>query len=189
MLVLFLVIMTWKVLNEQPGIFGEKRGEIFRGYDEKYGKDNWQVRYNCGDKFLDFLSACQIFQDAYLVDSYTNAEAWNRLKEEAWEIYDVDDTDLKSGLDYSVQNGRGVHIQDIAIRNVFHQRVWDFEGDALIQARGDSASELGRMFSPYVVDFHDPDKIVQPSYFSGKKWAGSVEDWMQSCKVLLFRSS
>jgi nicotinate-nucleotide adenylyltransferase len=72
-------------------------------------------------------------------------------------------------------------LQDIAVRIALKSLKRKFEGDRLIQIRGNRSE--GSFLSPGVVPFHKPEAIEQPE-LQGWWGPGTVESFWQSNKVL-----
>lgn len=177
--------MSWQPI-QRPGHFGEKREELFREYDKRYGKDNWKIKWSWGlENYISFLGACHIYEGSYLADSFKREEVWLELIREASDVYDHESSNVEAGFNYSVQNGNATHIQDIAIRNVVRRRGWKFKGDKLVQVRSHK-EKWGKLLSPGKVPFHDPPAIETP-HLDGWWERDSVEDFYQSNKWLLVR--
>jgi len=176
--------MGWKNI-ERPGVFGDKKAEIIAGYDSEYGKSNWRIVHKHAEGFIQFPEVCKLFEESYLQDSIRRETLWAQLRDTALDVYDIDESDRESGLDYSIQNNVATHIQDIAIRNVFVRRGWEFEGSELVQIRS-KAEPFGKVLTPGRVPFHDPQLIVVP-HLAGWWDINSVEDFYQSNKVLQVR--
>ncbi|MBT3690883.1 hypothetical protein HOD29_01240 [archaeon] len=166
----------------RPGVFSFDKSKIFAEYDEKYGEDNWRIVHRYGRRKINFKETCKLFEEAYYLDSFNRGIIWEGLQRQAKDVYDLDKIDVLSGLNYLVQNNVATHIQDIAIRNVFKRRGWEFMGRELVQIRG-NAGFFGKRLSPYNVMFHEPENIIQPS-LEGKWLKNSVEDFYQSNKYL-----
>jgi len=173
--------MNWKTI-ERPGPFGDKKSQILKEYDLNYGKNNWRIVHKYNDLFLSFIQTCKVFEEAYFQDSFRRPGLWKELRQNARDVYDISESDIKSGLDYSIQNNVATHIQDIAIRNVFARRKWVFVGEEYFQIRSNS-KPFGFELTPGKVLFHEPWTIVNPSI---KGWwdKNSVEDFYQSNKYL-----
>jgi hypothetical protein len=173
--------MTWKTL-ERPGYFGKKRDEFYKRYNETFGKDNWRIMWQWNGEQIPYGLACQIYEDGYYFDSFRRETLWKELGAVAKEVYDHQESDIESGLDYSIQSGNATHLQDIAIRRVMFRRGFRFKGDKLIQIRGHE-EYWGQMLSPGKVSFHLPELIIVPHL---EKWwnKDSIEDFWQSNKVL-----
>lgn len=176
-----MIAMEWKVIG-RPGFFGDKRDEIFRQYDEKYGAGNWEIAWLWSGRTIPFEIACQIYEDSYYADSFLRGDLWKDLVSVAKDVYDHTQSNVNSGLDYSVQEGTATHLQDIAIRRVVLRRGWDFEGDELVQIRSHKTYWGGKL-SPGRVPFHLPHLIEVP-HIAGWYDSNSVEDFYQSNKVL-----
>tara|TARA_Y100000034_G_C6886703_1_gene407204 strand:+ start:1335 stop:1862 length:528 start_codon:yes stop_codon:yes gene_type:complete len=170
----------------RPGFLGEKKEEKHREYDETYGADNWEMGWWWNERLINFETACQIYEGGYYHDSFNREELWEKLISKARDVYDHKESNIQSGLDYSIQEGTSTHIQDISIRNVVLKRGWEFEGKELIQIRGHS-TYWGNNLSPGKVPFHLPDKIYKPN-IEGWWKVDSVEDFYQSNRVLIIKS-
>jgi hypothetical protein len=203
--------MTW-FFAERPGFFGRRRAEKIAALNEKYGRDNWQLRhvipfdYNgvvpCSaalepgfpvkiEHTYDFPAACVTFYE----ESYYR---WLKMHPEQVDficqfkdVYDNDISNIQSGLDYTHQHDAGsyaTHIQDIAIRCVLNRLGRTFTGanGGYLQIRG---HEAGQHLNPGHVPFFNPSLILQPSLRPtwAKEW--SVEDMWQSNKVCLVRKT
>lgn len=181
---------NWKPV-ERPGSFGSKRDEIFNGWDELYGKGNWKIAYKVGDRFLSFLEACQLYEDAYYEFMRDNPGITQMLIEEAWNVYDDDESNIGSEFDYSRQETKRTHIQDIAIRNALKRLNRWFMGNALIQIRHVAGHHpLSLLLSPGAVPFHQLELMESPIPGEKKPWYmdNSVEDWYQRAKYLMVKA-
>lgn len=174
----------WKTV-ERPGFFGKKKAEKYKIYDDKYGEGNWRVMWKWNGLTISWLDACLLYEDAYFEDSKKREDLWMELISEAKDVYDHDKSDVKSGLDYLIQDGPATHIQDITIRRVvLLRRCWKFEGKKLIQIRSHS-KYWGELLSPGRVRFHKPQHILDPPIEFDVWWnPNSVEDFYQRNKVL-----
>lgn len=179
----------WKPIK-RPGAFGSKRDDVFKELDEQYGKGNWKIAYKVGDEFLDFEAACKIYEDAYYEFLSSNAGITNLLIDSACNVYDDEETNVDSGFDYSRQETKRTHIQDIAIRNALKRMgVW-FKGNELIRIRHVAGNHpLSLLLSPGAVPFHKAELIEPPIESDKKLWymEKSVEDWYQRAKYIMIR--
>lgn len=176
--------MEWETIG-RPGFFGKKKREIFEGYTQKYGKENWRIMWTWNDIIIPWIDACLIYEDAYFEDSKEREDLWQKLILEAKDVYDFDKSNIESKLKYEIQEGPSTHIQDITIRRVvLLRRGWQFKGNKLIQIRSHK-SYWGEQLSPGKVKFHLPELITEPQ-FEGDYWwdFNSVEDFYQRHKVL-----
>lgn len=173
--------MVWKTA-ERPGYFGKKRDKIYKSYNKKYGEGNWKIAWKWHDQIIDYLTACQIYEDGYYADSFKREGLWKELTSAAKNVYDYEEQDVESGLDYLIQKANATHLQDIAIRRVVLRRGWEFKGDKLIQIRSHSVY-WGENLSPGRVPFQLPELIVTP-HLNGWWDNSSIEDFWQSNKTL-----
>jgi len=173
--------MVWKTV-ERPGYFGERKHELLKSYDEKYGRGKWRIAWKWKDEFIDFEKACLLYEEAYFADSFKRESLWQELISKASDVYDNDISNVHSRFDYTKQETTATHIQDIAIRRVVKRRGWDFRGEELIQIRSDN-KYWGDKLNPSGVGFHLPDLIEEP-HIEGWWKKDSVEDFYQSNKVL-----
>jgi len=173
--------MTW-ITTERPGYFGKKRDEFYRLSDEKFGKENWRIMWQWNGGTIPFIVACQLYEDGYYADSFRRESLWKELASVAKNVYDHQESDVQSGLDYLIQSGDATHLQDIAIRRVMLRRGYNFEGDALVQIRG-RAGYWGQNLSPGKVPFHLPELIISPHLENWWSY-NSIEDFWQSNKIL-----
>jgi len=118
----------WKPIL-RPGSFGDKRDEIFKSYDATYGADNWGLGWIWNGEIIPYDKVCKLYEGAYLADSFKRKDIWEELRSIAYDVYDDNKSNVGSGRDYTIQETDSTHIQDIAVRNVFFRRGWDFEGD------------------------------------------------------------
>lgn len=179
----------WKP-TERPGSFGSKRDDQFKEWDERYGKGNWKIAYKVGDEFLNFENACKMYEDAYYEFLRANSGITKMLIEQAWNVFDDEETNVDSDFDYSQQETKRTHIQDIAIRNALKRMGIRFKGNELIQIRHEQGDHpLSLLLSPGAVPFHKPDLIEPPLESVKKPWykKNSIEDWYQRAKYLMIR--
>jgi hypothetical protein len=175
--------MAWETI-ERPGYMGKKRDEIISQYVAKYGA-NFRISWIWNNSIVDFSFACSIYEDAYYKDSFNREDVWNELLNEAKSVFDMDKSDIDSGLDYNIQTGKATHLQDISVRRVIERRGWHFSGDKPVQIRSHK-SYWGTFFSPGKVAFHLQDLIESP-HIKGWWDKGSIEDFYQSNKVVQIR--
>lgn len=182
----------WEIVK-RPGYFGKHRDEKFKAWDEQYGKGNWRIVWatgnSLGEGFVDFHGACALYEDAYFKFISENSSVFRQLIDDASEVYDVESSDVDSGLDYMKQQLNRTHIQDIAIRRcLVRMGVW-FRGKELIRIR----QELGKhplsiTLSPGRVPFHRLGSIFQPE-LTGWWHPQTVEAFYQSNKFLQAKHS
>ncbi len=179
----------------RPGYLGAKRDETMRGWDEKYGKGKWTLGWSIDyDVFTDYLGACAIYEDAYERFLTSRPDLVRDLVRRASNVYDVEPSDVRSGLDYRAQQHGRTHIQDISIRRVLTRMGLWFQGSELIQIRflvpradRPTIDRLSPLLTPGRVPFHFPWMIDGPFTEVHDKWydVGSVEAFYQFNKHLL----
>jgi hypothetical protein len=176
--------MDWVTVG-RPGFSGKNRDKKHSAWDQEYGQGNWRTAWKWNGTIVTRDFAYQLYEDGYYSDSdsiVARIEAWKELLHESRDVYDIEERDVESGLDYLVQKGTATHLQDISVRRVVQRRGWKFEGDKLIQIRKHD-TYFGDRFSPGRVRFHMPEFIENPRIESW--WDhNSIEDFYQSNKVL-----
>jgi hypothetical protein len=172
------------VVVERPGYLGKYRDEKFGEWDEKYGKGNWRLVWKVGEVFVDFLGVCALYEDAYFEFLRTNPNILRQLINEASNVYDDEPSNVDSGFDYTKQETKRTHIQDIAIRrSLIRMGLW-FQGKELIRIRQEKGTHaLSMILSPGGVPFHRPDLIEKPE-LEGWWYPGTVESFYQSNRFL-----
>jgi hypothetical protein len=179
--------MDW-ITIERPGYFGKKRDEVYAGWDEKYGKGNWQLMWAWGKFILPKLEAYQIYEDSYYEFFKREPGKLEWLINTASDIYDTAPSNVEAPFNYEHQETPSTHLHDVSIRRSLRRLgVW-FKGDHLMQVRWIGSE--GFDINPGVIPFHRPEKIYRgeiKDYTGGKSFwwkEGSLEDWYQKAKVL-----
>lgn len=173
----------WETVS-RPGYFGRKRDEKVAAFDAQYGKGQWRLAWVAGSTSLTFFNACrQFYEDSYHQHLSVRPEEVDLICQFS-ECYDNAKSNVKSGIDYQIQEAYSTHIQDIAIRNVLRRLDRWFTG-----ARGDllqirSKDSEGFRFGPGNIPFAWPQFIVPPSLCPSWANVHSVEDFWQSNKML-----
>lgn len=173
--------MIWKTTG-RPGFSGKDKKKKHARWDEYYGKNNWRIAWTWNDHVITKELAYQLYEDGYYTDSFKREDLWKELIVTAKDVYDYDESDTESGLDYSIQKGPVTHLQDIAIRKVIQRRGWNFQGEKIVQVRRHE-EYWGNLLSPGRVQFHLPDLIEIP-HLEGWWDYNSIEDFYQSNKIL-----
>ena len=170
-----------------PGYFGAGRDKKYREYDVIYGEGNWRIAWRAGSSTVDFLGACALYEEAYVCFFQKNPAVLYHLIYFARDVYDDAETNVLSGMDYTIQETSRTHIQDIAIRRAVAVLGKKFQGLMLIQIRDhEGKHQLSKTLSPGRVPFHKPQLILPAPPERRKPWwqPGSVEDFYQNNKVL-----
>lgn len=174
----------------RPGFFGRNRDKIFAELNEEYGEGKWRLVWYAPDlnyEDLEYKEACKYYyEESYYQFLRERHDLVNQIIQYN-ECYDNAISNIKSGLDYTIQEAYSTHIQDIAIRNVLKRlHVW-FKPEGLglpnlLQIRHQGG--LGSILGPGNVPFWNPCRIEQPS--KRPSWANkdSVEDFWQSNKYV-----
>jgi hypothetical protein len=182
----------WRNIG-RPGYFGKRRDTILASYDANYGVGNWRLAWvvpgfkDGAAVVLDFAQACKvIYEESYIRYLQDRPDDVDFICEFA-ECIDNSPTNVHSGCDYTIQEARSTHTQDIAVRNVLRHLGRSFTGkrEELLVIR--SADSNGYRFGPGNVPLYQPALIMQPS--KRPQWAdpGTVEDFWQSNKWLQVR--
>lgn len=188
----------WQILNNNaPGYLGKKRDLVFLGLNGEHGEGNWEFAWLYQDSgeivALDFVEACEVYGDAYLIYLKSWPMLADHLCSKAGNVYDDSLENVQSGFDYSLQNGPVTHIQDIAIRRAVAKTGRVFKGQELVQIRDrKGADPLSLALSPGQVPFHRPRLITTPDNLRElyeKLWwiPGSVEDFYQRNRRIIVR--
>ncbi len=167
---------------ERIGQFGWRAKKIVRRLNEEHGEHGWELRWKWGDEFIPFAMAIQLYEDAYVSHFTKNKEVLENLLASAVDVYDISPRDRESGLDYSIQQHKAAHYQDIAVRRSVLRLGRKFHGNELLQIRG-VESPLYHL-NPGVVQFHLPEMIERPA-LSGWWGPDSIEDFYQSNKYVI----
>ncbi len=164
----------------RPGYSGKTGKLQDKERDKIYGKNNWRTAFKWGNKILTYNDALQLYEDAYFEHFKNNPDDLDWIVKTAYDVYDNSDSNVFSGLDYSIQESTSTHLQDIAVRRSLMRFGLDFQGDHFVEIR-EKDSE-GYRLNPGQLKFHIPEKIIEPE---PQSWwnSGSVESFWQSNKV------
>lgn len=175
--------MEWKNVGS-PGYLGKRRDEWFAKWSEQYGGGNWRLVWLINDNAFDFLGVCALYEDAYFSFFQANPKIVEQLITVAANIYDDETSNISSALDYTRQETKRTHIQDIAIRRCIVRLGLKFLGDEFIRIRQEQGNHpLSMILSPGNVPFHKPEWILQPE-LTGWWKEHSVEAFYQTNRVL-----
>lgn len=173
----------------RPGWFGEAKKERLAVYDNKYGPSNWRIRHQLGPRLLDFPEAVKLYELCYELH-FQNPETrylWTNLFKQASEVWTELETDVQSGLDYSVQLAPAPHYEDVAIRIIMERYKKVFRGNRLIRIRADSTDAIGIALSSVHIPFLWPEYIEDDSEHGVQWWnrhGASLERFWHANKVL-----
>jgi hypothetical protein len=194
---------------------GKKRDGFIGKMNKEHGIGKWRLAWETFGlglhHYLPLERALLIYEDAYFAFLCCEKVAVKNLDDEIYsarlalwngtvpplmmevaqyaECYDNDVSNVKSGIDYSKQENKSNHFQDIAVRRVLARCGLRFLGrkQELLHIRHDSKQELGQRLSPGRVPFHIPFLIKRPE-LNGWWNPHTVEAWYQSSKVIQVRN-
>jgi PTH2 family peptidyl-tRNA hydrolase len=179
----FKAFDDWIVLG-RPGYAGKKKKMRRKELLEKYGEGNWKIQHLVDNKLLSREEALEYYEVSYFHYFQKNPEILEWLITYAKDVYDTAPSNVKSGLDYSIQETDAAHLHDIAIRRSLKKLGKEFQGDILLEIRGEKSE--GFILSTSQIPFHQPNLILKPQL---KGWwnKNSIESFWQSNKVLLVK--
>ncbi|PIN81835.1 hypothetical protein COV11_01080 [Candidatus Woesearchaeota archaeon CG10_big_fil_rev_8_21_14_0_10_30_7] len=187
-------------ITAELGYFGFKKKEIHTEYDERFDGE-WSSGWFIDGKIKLLQDVLKLYEDGYYFFLKNNSDVLNWLVTTASDVYDIDPSNVDSGLDYSKQEYGSVHYQDISIRRVLTRLKLEkvgvaysidnlpelkvFNGDHLVQIRGHTSE--GFVLNPGQIPFHKPNFIINNYEDCKDAWwkENSVEDFYQRNKVLL----
>jgi hypothetical protein len=188
-----------KIFNEL-GYAGFQKAEREQELDERFGEDNWITAHFFDGKIIPLEEAAKVYGEAYYEFLRDNPDIRDWIVRTASEVYDIQQSNFKSGLDFTLQECGAVHLQDIAVRRALTRlkledegikydkknlpAVKIFEGTHPVQIRGHKTE--GYILNPGKVPFHRPELILDTEQ---KGWweSYSAEDFYQRNKVLLVK--
>ncbi len=167
---------------QEASYAGSKKKQIREGYEQRFGEENWSKGHYYDEKILSRDETYSVYEDGYFHFLNDNQDILEWLVTTACEVYDIAPSNVDSGLDYSVQECKATHLQDISVRRVMKRLGKEFQGDHLVQIRGHTSE--GYILNPGKVPFHKPELIL---HSDRKSWwdKDSIEDFYQSNKALL----
>ncbi|MCG3253524.1 MAG: hypothetical protein KAX09_06725 [Candidatus Heimdallarchaeota archaeon] len=180
----FKAIDDWIILG-RPGYAGKKKKLRRKELEEKFGSGNWRILHLVNNKLHSREEALELYETGYFHYLKDNPEVLEWLVTYAKEIYDTAPSNVESGFDYSIQETDAAHLHDIAIRRSVRKLEKKFQGDVLLEIRGEDSE--GFILSTSQIPFHQPDLILKPQL---KGWwkKNSIESFWQSNKVLLVKN-
>lgn len=190
---------TWAMVFGRLSFAGFGRDKLYAGFDEQYGRGNWLPAHFFDGRAVSRYQGYLEYEDAYyhFLKDRSDIRAW--IQNAASEVYDLDPSNVQSGLDYTAQECAATHLQDISVRRVLTRleleergmpcdpenlpEIKVFHGDHLVQIRGHTTE--GFMLNPGQVPFHEPERAIG-QYDENAWWLeNSAEDVYQRNKVLL----
>lgn len=177
---------NWKIVEDkQLGQFGSKKSAIGRDLNREYGFMSWRIAWQVENgEAIPFEKALDYYEKAYLEHFTRNPDIASYVADNFSNVYDTNEANISSGTDYSKQEGKSTHLQDIAIRRVLETLGLEFKGEKLLQIRSRSRDKVGKTLSPGKVPFNHPELIKKDG--NKPRWCleDSIEHFWQSNKVL-----
>ncbi|MDD5289699.1 MAG: hypothetical protein PHT40_00685 [Patescibacteria group bacterium] len=177
----------WKTVAK-PGWFGEAKNDMLAHFDQDYGAGNWRIRHRLGPRLLNLPEALRLYELCYELH-FLNPNTrflWTKLFEQACEVWTEYESDVESGLDYSIQKAKAPHYEDVSIRIIMKQYGHQFGGERLIRVRADSNDVIGIALSSIHIPFVFPEFIESDAH--GVQWwnrhRGSLEHFWHANKEL-----
>jgi hypothetical protein len=169
-------VMSWEVMG-WPGRFGRARGRRERGFDACYGAGQWRLAHTLTGRVLECAQAARLVELSYLQLLRANPSLLDDLCNRAQDVLENARSNIRSGLDYAVQERCCEHVFDIALRRVVREMNREFRGEELVRIGGPACGHLP--LSPGRVAFIQPERIVEPR----------VAGWWDPDSVLCFWES
>jgi len=178
----------WKILS-RLSYLGKKRDSFIEEMNTKYGKGNWRFVWKIEDRYLQFKQAIMLYEVSYFIKIYEENNAWRKTFLKYRECYDNAISNIKSGLDYEIQESSSNHYQDISVRRVMFSLGLHFGNTSLplMQIRHKSTDD-GYLLSPGYMKFHLP-YLIEKSDSTGWWEPDSVESFWQSNKFIQTRDN
>ncbi len=175
------------IMVDRPGWFGEAKDIKIADYNRAWGAGNWRIRHRLGPRLLDLPESLRLYELCYELH-FLNPNTrflWSKLFEQASEVWTELESDVESGLDYSIQKAKAPHYEDVAIRIIMKRYGREFKGEHLIRIRADSTDAIGVALSSIHVPFLWPE-FIEP--VSETMWwnrhKGSLEHFWHANKEL-----
>jgi hypothetical protein len=171
---------SWRTVG-RPGIQGRSWDRRRREFDARFGPGGWRIRHLVNGAILELAQAARLCEEAYVAFFTRHPDLLEWLCATAKDVYATAASNVRSGLDYTLQERKVEHVQDIAIRNALVRLGRQFAGEHLLGIGGRSPN--GRRLNAGFVPFHRPEWVAQPPLLHW--WQpDSIECFWQSNKVL-----
>jgi hypothetical protein len=177
--------MQWRTLGRLV-LFGRNQQRRTKALELRYGSGGWRIRHEVDGAILDLAEAARHCERSYVAYLERRSELLDWLCANARDVYVTAISNVRSGLDYTLQERKSLHVADIALRNALKHLHREFQGERLLRISGHDAE--GEVFAPGRVPFHRPEWILFPPL---KHWwdPDSIECFWQSNKVLQVRQA
>ncbi len=172
--------MEWQTIG-RPGYCGRRWRKREGELSARYGPEGWRLRIEVTGQKLDFADAARHCEEAYFRFLQDQQALLDWLCANARDVYETAASNLRSELDYRLQERRKDHYMDIALRNAVARLGRALTGERRIRIGGRDCDCPA--LSAGQVPFHRPDWILQPALVSW--WQpDSVECFWHANKVL-----
>ena len=188
----------WITIFHELSFMGYGKSKAYEAFDARFGEDHWLPAHSFDGNTVSRFEGYLHYDEAYYQFLKNNPEVREWIVSTASEVFDFDESNIQSGLDYTAQEAGATHLQDIAVRRALTRlqledegRSYElealptipiFSGDHPVQIRAHQTE--GFPLNPGQVPDHEPE-VALGDY--KKSWwkEGSVEDIYQRNKVLL----
>jgi len=155
-----------------------KDTRIQRVFDERFGPNEWRMGYSWGEHTVDVRSGIDLYEDGYRAALAADPALVEWVCGFA-EVFDTAPSNVAAFCDYSIQEveGAGQHWQDVAVRRALIRLGRWFEGDALLEIRGQDSG--GYRLNPGQLEYYKSEWIVEPRQYAWWK-RDSIEDFSVS---------
>src|SRR5262245_35601580 len=107
--------MHW-IMVGRPTFCRRGAGRRQRSYDARYGVGKWRFRHRIAGVSHGFVEAAHHVELSYLAFFRKEPELLDWMCATAREVVQFATSNVRSGLDYAVQERKHAHVYDIAVR-------------------------------------------------------------------------
>jgi hypothetical protein len=175
------MFMAWQTIGRPAGLYGRERDQRRREYDRRFGSNSWRVMHVLAGEVLEPTQAWRLYQASYQQFFETHPAILDWLCDHAADVYANAVSNVRSGLEYQIQERKREHIADIAIRNAIKELGRELKGETLV-CIGGARPDLPALH-PGQVPFCRQEQMEQP-ILRGYWQPGSVECFWQSNRIL-----
>lgn len=93
---------------------GKRRHGIYNEFDQRYGSDNWIPAHYCDGKLISRYDGYLMYEEGYYQFLKSNPGIREWIINTASDVYDIDPSNVNSGLEYTAQEYEVTHLQEIA---------------------------------------------------------------------------
>jgi len=174
------LIREWAILG-RPLFLGPVKKKVASELHSKFGEENWQIGHLFNGEILSWDSVLPHIEQSYRLFFENSPEILDWLLFTAKDIFETAPSNIHSGLDYNIQETPHKHYVDIAIRRVLKELGCEFQGESLLQIRGEESD--GFILSAEQVPFYQPERILRPP-LKGRWEKRSIASFWHSNRVL-----